>query len=122
MLKIFSRFVVIVSTLLILFALPVEEIQASVVGTPYFGGIVIAQHPCNTGFLLYVKDALPVPPFFEIIPYMWFWGELPFLFHIPPHVGQELLGAAGPTPVACFLGYAPTGEVGFPIIYHGDSL
>ena len=101
--------------------LPQAAAQASVVGVPYFGGLVTAEYTCNTGLLIYVKDAISTPPFFQIVPYMWLWGELPFLSYIPPHPGQELLGAASPTAIPCVFGYIPIGY-GFPILYHGSSI
>jgi hypothetical protein len=82
-----------------------------------FGGIVSVEYVCNTGLLVYVLTAPSGAP----APFMWFWGELPFLFHIPPHPGQILLGMAAATPVPCILGYIPIGY-GLPIIFHGSSL
>ena len=111
----------IISTFFLFCAIPFTEIHASIVGVPYFGGIVTAEYTCNTGLLIYVKDAISTPPFFSIVPYMWLTGELPFLSYIPPHPGQELLGTALPMPMPCILGYIPIG-FGFPIIYHGSSI
>jgi len=113
----FITFLFLVSS----FFVPVNRTQAST-GAPYFGGIVTVEYACNTGLLVYVKDNISVvPPVSVVVPYMWLWGELPFLSYIPPHPGQELLGIALPVTVPCILGYVPIGA-GFPIVYHGSSL
>jgi len=119
--RFFSRLIVATVFLLIIFVLPKTKIQASVVGVPYFGGLVTGETVCDTGLLIYVKDAISTPPFFEVVPYMWFTGELPFMNHVIPHPGQELLGAALPATIPCIVGYIPVGY-GFPIVFHGDSL
>ncbi len=79
-----------------------------------FGGKIVAQTVCNTGILIYVKSAVTIKPF------MWFWGNLKYSSYIPPHIGQSVLGIAGPTPVPCVFGYVPIG-VGLPILFHGSS-
>jgi hypothetical protein len=82
-----------------------------------FGGMISYEYVCNTGLLLYVLQPTAKIP----IPYMWYWGELPFLTHVPPHPGQELLGMSSATAVPCVLGYYVIGY-GLPIIYHGSSI
>jgi hypothetical protein len=52
---------------------------------------------------------------------MWFFGELPYLSHVPPHPGQYLLGMQESVTAPCFVGPYPTGA-GLPIIYHGASI
>lgn len=81
-----------------------------------FGGLVTAIIPCNSGELVYVLE-----PFFGVIPVMWNTGELPFLMHVPPHPGQEMLGMLGTAFEPCIIGAIPTGG-GLPILYHGESL
>jgi hypothetical protein len=86
----------------------------AVTGIP-IGGLVTAIQPCNTGILAYVLTMEGV------VPVMWFWGNLPFLSHIPPHPGQYILGDGGTAVAPCVLGVIPYGG-GIPILYHGSSL
>lgn len=81
-----------------------------------FGGLVVAQEPCDEGLLLYVDQ-----PLYGVQPFMWFYGELPFAMYIVPHVGQWLLGEAGIAPAVCTFDGVTIGE-GFPILYHGSSV
>jgi hypothetical protein len=80
-----------------------------------FGGQVVSIQPCNTGLLVYIRTAYAVQPF------MWFTGELPYSWYIPPHPGQWMLGMYSTVVVPCILGIIPMGA-GFPILYHGSSL
>ena len=91
-----------------------EMVFAQVSPKISFGGKIVSQNVCNTGMLIYVKSAVAVKPF------MWFWGNLRYSSHIPPHVGQSVLGLAGPTPAPCVLGSIPIGA-GLPILFHGSS-
>ncbi len=93
-----------------------------VISIPYlslavgFGGLITFTQPCDEGLLLYIDE-----PMVGIIPYMWYVGELPFAFYVPPHIGQFLIGDAFPTPANCTIDGETVGE-GFPILYHGDSM
>lgn len=80
-----------------------------------FGGLVTMMQPCDEGLLVYV-----LTPITGVIPFMWLWGELPFLMYIPPHIGQELLGYAATVPAVCTISGVPYGA-GLPIIMHGSS-
>jgi hypothetical protein len=110
------RFLVVIS---MTFLLSIDVEAATSIARP-FGGTVTAMQPCNTGLLLYIRTA-NLTWGFNVVPYMWFWGNLPFLSKIPPHPGQNMLGMVGPTPVPCVTGFVPTGA-GLPILYHGASL
>lgn len=98
----------------ILISVPLISRAFSVTGVP-FGGKVTSMTVCNSGILAYVKTSSAV------LPVMWYWGHLPYLSYIPPHVGQQLLGMRASFTVPCWLGYYIVGY-GFPIEYHGSSL
>lgn len=81
-----------------------------------FGGTVTATLPCDSGLLLYL-----LVPLQGVETFMWSAGELPYMMHVVPHIGQELLGMAFPVEEPCVVGMLTVGS-GFPIIYHGSSL
>ncbi len=101
-----------VAALIVLFFISIPYLSFAI----GFGGIITDIQPCDEGELLYVED-----PFGVVIPYMWYAGELPFAFYIPPHIGQELLGEYYPTPSVCEIDGETMGE-GFPILFHGESI
>ena len=63
--------------------------------SPYFGGQVVLEEPCDTGLLLTVKEPIGV------VQLMWTYGELPYAMFIPPHIGQSLnrYGCNSPNPL-----------------------
>lgn len=80
-----------------------------------FGGNVVKEDKCDEGELLYI-----LTPLQGVMPFMWYRGELPYLMHVIPHVGQNLLGMAGLVPGQCWKGNSLVGA-GLPILFHGDS-
>ncbi len=84
-------------------------------GLQPFGGMVTAMRTCNSGLLLTVVEP------FGVNEYMWFWGNLPYLMYIIPHIGQNMLGMAAYGTVPCVIGTVTIGS-GMPIIYHGSSI
>lgn len=83
-------------------------------GLLHFGGSVVWEVPCDDGLLLTVEQ-FTGPQYF-----MWNYGELPYLMFVPPHIGQNLIGAADYVPSECWLGDEYMGY-GFPIVGHGES-
>jgi hypothetical protein len=109
-----KKYIIIVAILFVAYTSFSYKANATI-GTIPFGGQVVSIQPCDSGLLLYLKG------FWGITPYMWTYGDLPYLMHVPPHPGQYMLGAALPAMVPCVLGILTVGT-GFPIIFHGSSL
>lgn len=83
-----------------------------------FGGKIVTQFPCNTGFLLYIQSSK------GIVPLMWMTGNLRYESYVVPHVGQQILGVAASAAAPCVLGVPPFATyfgAGAPIVYHGSS-
>lgn len=84
--------------------------------TQPFGGPITFMHQCNNG--IFVQLGPPTPGFF-----MWTPATKSYAFGPPTHVGQYLLGQAGP-PMACLVP-CPSGvctfDFGKQIIFHGSS-
>lgn len=82
-----------------------------------FGGMVKSIEPCDDGLLLYVRT------FKGLLPFKWEYGQLPYMMHIPPHPGQNLLGMGMSSYIMspCFVGPEYIGQ-GFQILYHGSSI
>ena len=106
---------VLFSLLLISFFSVIPFFSYATTVSPFFGGQVVMQQPCNNGLLLYVKTLIGIKPL------LWTAGELPFLMHVAPHVGQYMIGMSAIATVPCTLGPVVVGA-GYPIIYHGESL
>lgn len=86
-----------------------------------FGGKVTSIQPCDSGILAWVlQPPSPTQPVPVPKPFMWLTGELPFLNHVVPHPGQNLLGEATSILSPCVVGNIPYG-FGFPIDFHGSS-
>lgn len=80
------------------------------------GGKVITTKPCDEGLLLTLKTSKGITG-----PFMWIWGNLPYLSRNIPHINQNILGMAKSVPVPCTISGFPYAG-GLPIIYHGSSL
>ena len=79
-----------------------------------FGGTVTYMTTCNDGLLIGVTSVTG----FTMLK--WTYGNLPYLMHVFPHIGQNVLGMASiVTP--CLLGYSYVGQ-GFQILFHGSSI
>lgn len=81
-----------------------------------FGGMVTLTQPCNNGLLLTVLQ-----PLSGTQQFMWTYGNLPFNWHVIPHVGQEMLGNYLVGTIPCTLGNTTVGQ-GSLILFHGSSI
>ena len=95
-----------------IFSLPISSFAALPIPV---GGKVVLTKPCDEGLLLTVKTPRGIT-----VPYMWFWGNLPYLSRNAPHVGQNILGMTRTAVIPCTVSGVPYSG-GLPIIYHGSS-
>lgn len=80
-----------------------------------FGGRVMTTKPCDEGLLITLRTPLGTD-----VPYMWIWGNLPYLSRIAPYPSQNVLGIAKSAAVPCTISGVPYAG-GVPIIFHGSS-